>query len=187
MNRTLGIILGSILALFIFIGVTLVASYISANNYGAKIEATVEAQWTNNKNILAQYQQKVMEVAQVPSMYKDDMKEIVSAVMGGRYGADGSKAMFQWIQEKQPNIDSSVYTKIQQVTESGRKDFEIGQTKLIDIKAQYEMNQNYAWRGLWLKIAGYPKKDISKMNIITTSRTEGVFEKGIEDSPIKLR
>ena len=182
MKALIGLLITVILA-----AVIAVFSYISANNYGAKAEATIEAQYKNNKNIYAQYQQKILEIVQVPEMYKNDLKEVVAEAMSGRYGADGSKAVFQWIQERMPNFDSKLYTEIQRNISSGRKDIELGQTKLLDMLSNYEMQRNFFWKGMWLNIAGYPKKDLSEFKIVTTNRTEEIFESGIEAAPIKLR
>lgn len=186
MSTGVKVLLGFVAFILLTLAV-LVTSYISANNYGAKMESTIEAQWKNNKNILSQYEQKILEASQVPAMYKDDMKEVVESAMTGRYGKDGSKAVFQWIQERMPNYDSTLYSKITDLIKAGRKDFEVGQTKFLDLMAQYEMQQNFAWRGMWLRIAGWPKKDMSKFKIVTTARTEDAFETGTEKAPLKLR
>jgi len=107
--------------------------------------------------------------------------------MEGRYGANGSQAVFQWIQENNLNFDSSIYTRIQDTIVGGRKDFEVGQRRMLDIRQGYEAQLNFAWRGLWLRIAGYPKLDLSQYVPVITQRTSTTFERGMEDSPLKLR
>uniref|UniRef100_UPI0037BF1D14 hypothetical protein n=1 Tax=Flavobacterium sp. TaxID=239 RepID=UPI0037BF1D14 len=72
MNKTVLVVLGVVLAALVAIGLTLFGSYVSAVNYGATAEAGIKAAYTNNQNILAQYSQKVQEVAQVPAMYTED-------------------------------------------------------------------------------------------------------------------
>jgi hypothetical protein len=171
----------AVLALILF------SSYISAFNYGNQMENQLKAEWSNNQNILAQYQQKILEAAQVPEMYKNDFKEVTTAAIQGRYGENGSKAVFQWLQEQNPNLDARIYIKLQQLIEAGRDDFKIAQTKLIDVKRQYETALGYFWQGMWLKIAGYPKTDLSIYKPITTDRVEQTFQKGKEDGPLKLR
>jgi hypothetical protein len=120
-------------------------------------------------------------------MYKNDFKEVTTAAIQGRYGENGSKAVFQWLQEQNPNLDARIYIKLQQLIEAGRDDFKIAQTKLIDVKRQYETALGYFWQGLWLKIAGYPKADLAMYKPITTDRVEQTFQKGKEDGPLKLR
>lgn len=175
---------GGVIAFLLLI---VVSSYISAFNYGNLMENQLKAEWSNNQNILAQYQQKMLEAAQVPEMYKNDFKEVATAAIQGRYGEEGSKAVFQWLQEQNPNLDSRVYLKLQQLIEAGRDEFKIAQTKMIDIKRQYETALGYFWQGLWLKIAGYPKVDLAMYKPITTDRVEQTFQRGKEDGPLKLR
>jgi hypothetical protein len=162
-------------------------SYIGANNYGARIEAQLNAEYDNNMQILAQGQQKVMEAAQVPAMYKDDFKEIISADVQGRYGKDGSKATFQWLKEHDVALDSAMYKKVQQLIESYRDEFKNSQTKMIDVRRQYEAEQGLLWRGMWLRIAGFPKVDMSKFKPIVTDAVQEIYKNGKESGPMKLR
>lgn len=162
-------------------------SYISANNYGARIEAQLNAEYDNNQNILAQGQQKVLEAAQVPAMYKDDFKELIAADIQGRYGPNGSQATFQWLKERELNVDAQLYRKIQQLVESYRDEFKNSQTKMIDVRRQYEAEQGLFWRGMWLRIADFPKVDMTKFKPIVTDGVQDLYKKGKESGPMKLR
>ena len=179
--------------LFAVLGVvgTLIAivigSYVTSYNYGNRAENEIKAIWENNQNILAQYTQKVQEAAQVPGMMKDDVKEVVSAALSGRYGPDGSKAVFQWIQEQNPTVDAELYRKIQQIIEAGRDEFKVSQTRLIDAKRAYSTNLGYLWKGIWMRIAGYPKINLDDYKAITNDYANKAFSIGKEDGPIKLR
>ena len=137
---------GIIIALVILIGGIFATSYISANNYGVAIEAQLRAERANNQNILAGYTQKIKEAAQVPDMYVADLTKVTEAAIKGRYGDGGSKAVFQWLQEQNPNLDSKLYIKLQQIIESGRDEFKNGQTKMLDVKRQYETQLGLFWR-----------------------------------------
>ena len=138
------------------------------------------------ENILAQYSLKVMEAGQVPSMYKDDLKEVITAAMTSKYGADGSKATFQWLKDQNINIDAGMYKQIQQIIESGRNKFENAQTKFIDTKRAYETNLGYLWKGMWMRIAGYPKINLDDYKIISSGHAKKAFDTGIDEG-IKLR
>ncbi len=187
MSKTLAVVLG-VVFVFIVLPVAIFAtSYISANNYGAKVEADLRAVRDDNQNILAQYQQKILEVVQVPEMYKEDLKGILTAEMQGRYGSEGSKATFQWLQERALNFDSKLYSNVQDLIAGGRKDFERGQTRMIDIRKGYDAQLGYFWRGMFLRFAGYPKVNMSDFNPITTDRVEETYKNGKESSPLKLR
>lgn len=173
-----------VLAVLVLVGV---GSYISNYNYGNEAENQIKAEYKNMENILAQYSLKVKEVAQVPGMMADDLTRVTREALTGRYGADGSKAVFQWIQENYPGqVDASLYKQIQQVIEAGRDKFENAQTKFIDTKRVYETNLGYFWKGLWLRIAGYPKINLDDYKIISSGHAQKAFETGV-DEEIKLR
>jgi hypothetical protein len=164
----------------------LVGSYITNYNYGNRTEKLIQATWTDNRNVLSQYSARIMEMAQVPDMYKNDIVEIYEGAMTGRYGEDGSQAMFQFLQEQNPQIDASLYTSIQQSMEAGRNKFENSQTKLIDQKRSYETKLGAFYSGIWLRIAGYPKIDLDAITIVMSDYANDAFESGV-DNGLKLQ
>lgn len=161
-------------------------SYVSAFNTANMYEKKIVASHENLQNVLSQYQNKIGEMVQVPSMYKDDLKEVVSAAIQGRYGEGGSKAVFQWLKEQNPSLDVSVYSKIQVAIEGGRDRFTNEQTIFLDTKRAYETQLGSFLTGTFMRIAGYPKIDLDKYKIVTNVATEKAFETGI-DEPVKLR
>lgn len=169
------------------VGIIGFGSYVSAANYGNSMEQQLKAVQIDNKNKLAQYGQKVMEVVQVPDMYKKDLVEVTTAAIQGRYGADGSKAAFQMLREQNPTLDASMYKQIQQVIEAGRNDFQAGQTRQIDVRRQYETALGTVWTGMWMKFAGYPKVNLADFDIVSTDRADTAFKNKKEDAPLKLR
>lgn len=181
------LVLGLLAVLVLGIAGAFFASYVSAYNYGNSMENQLKAVQTDNRNILAQYGQKVMEVAQVPNMYADDVQRVTREAIEGRYGENGSQAMFQWLQEQNPQLDASLYAQIQQVIEAGRNNFENGQRRQIDIRRQYETALGTFWQGMWLKFAGYPKINLDDFNIVSTGRADEAFRTKQEDGPIQLR
>lgn len=174
-----GIVVGGLALL----GVT---SYISAYNTGNRLERTIEATFTDNQNVLAQYSNRIGEAAQIPAMQRDDLAEVVERALDARYGEEGSQAMFQWIQEQNPQIDSTVYVELQRIINAGREDFRVAQTRLIDQKRVYETALGSFWQGTWLRIAGYPQTDLDQFVIVTNARTEEAFGAGQEEA-IQLR
>ena len=193
MNKQRGGLSGAVIALIVIavsialIGAIGFSSYVSAFNYGNSMEQSLKAVQTENKNKLAQYGQKVLEVAQVPDMYKKDMVELTTAAIQGRYGEDGSKATFQFLKEQNPTLDPSMYKQIQQVIEAGRNDFQAGQTRQIDLRRSYETALGSFWQGMWMRFAGYPKLKLSDFDIVSTDRADTAFKNKKEDGPIKLR
>lgn len=184
---------GAVSALFLVLGllgaalVVVVASYISAANRGNQLEANIQGTYENNQQMLGQYGQRIVEAAQVTDMARDDLLKVVREAIAGRYGDDGSKAVFQAINEQNPTVDPELYRKLQQLIESGRREFQDGQTRLIDQKRVYVTALGTFWGGMFMRMAGYPKIDLDKYKAITTDRASAVFEAGKESAPIQLR
>jgi len=161
-------------------------NYVNATNYGAKMDASVKAQHQNCKQVLAQYGNKVQEIAQVPAMYAEDFKALISGAMEGKYGSDGAKAAFLWANDQNIVFDASLYKQIQVTIAAGRDHFENEQKKLLDIKRQYEGEINSFWSGMFLRWAGFPKVGLDTYNIVTSGRSEDAFKTGKEEA-MKLR
>lgn len=104
-------VVGSIVLLIGGCGVWTVGTY---NGFISQ-EKGVQAQYEQNKNNYDNMWKKFKEVSQVPGMYTEDLKKVYDSAIQGRYGDQGSQAMFQWLKEHNPDFDSAMYTKIQQV------------------------------------------------------------------------
>lgn len=174
--------LGAFLFLFLFVAVSFVSSY----NYGNRAEKTIDAEYTNMENILAQYSLQIAEAAQIPKMQSDDLVRIFTNTLPARYGENGSQAAFQWLQEQNPQLDQSTYLKLQTMIEAGRNKFENAQTRFIDTKRVYETNLGYLWRGMWLSVSGYPKINLDDYQIISSDHARTAFENKV-DSGLLLR
>jgi hypothetical protein len=162
-----------------------VFGYISAYNLGNRTENQLTAILENNENIYANGTQKVIEIAQVPQMYAEQVSKVTREAIQGRYGQEGSKAVFQMLQEQNPQLDPAMFSKIQVVIEEFRNKFERAQTDMIDVKRSYNTQLGSLWTGFWLKIAGYPKIDLKKFDIVTTNKARETFETK-RDSGIQL-
>lgn len=163
-----------------------IASYVSANNYATTTEATIEARWKDNQNVFSNYGQKVMEAAQVPAMYKDDLTQVMKTAITSRYGDGGSKAAFQWLKEANIPFDGKLYTNLQQIIEAGRNDFQNAQTSRLDVCRQYNGEQGKIPRGWFIRLAGYPKIDSKKCEVVSDDRTDKAFTTLKQDT-IRLR
>lgn len=183
----------AILGLLAVIGGIIFAIYVSSANYGNRTENEIKKIWENNQNILGQYTLKVQEMAAVPDMYKNDLKEVMTSVMTARQGPEGSKATFQFFKEHNIEIDTAMYTKIQAVIEAGRNEFQTNQTRLIDTKGVYREQLGSIPKGWFMSFAGYPKIKIGYPNIevddykpVVAEDTREVFKTGVQ-KPVKLR
>ncbi|MFA6604296.1 MAG: hypothetical protein WCT10_05715 [Patescibacteria group bacterium] len=141
-----------------------------------RLEARIKTQYKQNQNNYDNMWKKFREMAQVPGQYVEDMKNIWGDTMRGRYGADGSKALFQFIKEQNPQLDASLYTKLQAAIEAGRNSFMAEQQQLLDIKREYEvvLQGNRALFVGWL--FGFPKIDLDEYDIVTSDETQDTFK-----------
>lgn len=186
MGSATGVLLG-VLGVILVVGGVLFGTYVSAHNTGVRYEAQIDKFHKASQNTLSNYTLKVQEMVQVPAMYKDDLKSVIEATFQGRYGKDGSKAVMQWIQEQNLQFDSKLYLNLQAVMESGRDEFKLSQDRKLEICTQYEQELGYFWKGMWLGIAGYPKKDLDTIcKVVLDKQTNATFESG-EATVIKIK
>jgi hypothetical protein len=192
----IGLVVTSVIAL------VLVFSSIGWYNEAVSLEKTTKAQYLDNKNEYDAFWKKVKEVAQVPEKYKDDFKEVLVAETTAKFGEGGSKAMFQWFQDRQINFDAGQYQKIQNVIESGRNDFKRAQSSLLDKQRKYETHLDKAFGSMVSGVFGMPKevrgelaprtdrdgdgvKTVLDYPIVTSKKTEKAFADG-EDEAIQV-
>ncbi|BDD79678.1 hypothetical protein [Burkholderia phage FLC9] len=171
------IVVGALLAL-----VTLVSAY----NRGNRFENRIEAVYSNNQNILSNYTEKVQEAAQVTDMQKSDIKDVIVSALQGRYGKDGAKAVFQAIHEQNPQIDSTVYKKLQEIIVAGRDEFQNNQTTLIDVTRSYKTALGSMPGGFMMHLVGYPHLDLDKYKPLVNGDVQKQFESG-KSHAINLR
>lgn len=174
MSTAVKVILACVGALLLVLVIS-VFSIIGIHNDCVHQENGLKAQYSQNQNNYANYFDKIKEMAQVPDMAADKLKELYDSTMKGRYGAEGSKAMFQFIQEQNPNFDQSMYTKLQQAIEAGRNSFEADQKTLLDKKRVYENVLGSFPGSFFASMMGFPKMDLSKIDIVINDATAEAF------------
>lgn len=170
-----GYIFGSVGFVFVLLTLFVFTSYVSAYNFGNRMEKQIKAEYTNMENVLGSYSTKVVEVASVSSEYSKQVKETVQLALQGRYGPNGARAVFQMITENNPSIDPTVFLKVQTIIEAGRNEFQNSQTRFIDVKRTYETGLGYFWRGTLLAWAGYPKINLDDYQIISSEYATEAF------------
>jgi hypothetical protein len=194
MNKKWMIGIACAVMLVIVVVLVPVTSIYSAKNFAVTAEKGLAGQYMVCKNILSKYHKKMGELVQVPTMYKDDFKEIVTAEIQGKYGKDGSQAMFQFLKDREINFDSSMYKLIMQNVEIGQNEYANEQNILIDMIRAYAtvVDKNLPLqRGWYMSFIGYPTVDTSiednkDFKIIIAKSANTVYETG-EDAPMKLR
>lgn len=186
MSKVLGVAL-SLVGVVVVGALLLVFGYIGFSNDANKFEVDIKAKYADNKNVYDNGYKKVKEVAQVPDLQVEALQKVYATAMTGRYGADGSKALFQFIKEQNPTLDQTTFLKIQQDIEAFRNEFQSNQTALVSRKQAYETFLTATTSGrFYNSFAGYPRIDLTKFDIVTSDRTEKTFDTK-RDEPLDLK
>jgi len=174
-----GFVLAGFLVLVVAVGISLFMGYVSASNGGVQAESRIEQLNKDSENVLSTSTIKIKNMAQIPGMYVKDLKEIIRDTFEGRYGKDGSKAVVQFIQEQNHQVDSKLYLNIQNEMAAGQDEFRIAQSNKLTACRNYENSLGYFWQGMFLKWAGYPKKDLAKLcQVVSDDQTQEAFKTG---------
>lgn len=169
----------AVVGVVLFLSGTLILNFFGFQNTANGHEADIKAQYTKNQNVYDNGYKEVLEMAQVPEAYAADLERVYRAAIEGRYGENGSQAVMQWITEQNPNLDSSVYKRIQQSIEIFRNEFQQEQTQLVSRWQQYDrfLTTNTSSRFYnWISGGSYPKIDREEFAIVTSARTDRAFD-----------
>lgn len=152
-----------------------VSTGFSQYNTWVVAENGLQARYEDNQNTYDAFVKTVMETAQVPTQYTQQMKAAYVETMQARMGEKGSQAMFQMIKEQNPNLDPAMYQKVQTIIESGRKDFKVAQTSLLDQRNTYKNSVETMPGVVYAKILGFPRVDLKKYDIVSSNETQEAF------------
>ena len=149
---------------------------ISYQNTYERIDQDILAQYKKIESNYDKMSRVILQQAGILNKYSTDFREIYKDMMTGRYGKDGSKAMFQWIKEQNPSIDASLDAKLMTTVESQRTGFDRQQGKVASMIA--ESNK-------MLKVAPsswFVDGKIKEAKIVSSTNTKMIVESGIDDS-----
>src|SRR5271166_6007369 len=182
--KTLGLAFGVVALVLVLLVGGFFLGYIGWSNDANGFEADIPAQYTQMKNSYDNGWKKVVEIAQIPTMQQNAYKDVYDGVMKGRYGANGSQAMLQFIKEQNPTLDPALYTKIQQTIETFHDQFQASQTQIIAFKQSYNKLISATTEGrIYNMIGGYPHircgvpaGSADDYQIVTSDKTQTDFQ-----------
>ena len=177
-----------IFGLIVLASASIIGSCVSTRNDFRRAENGILAEYKSNQIRLSGHFQKIQEMAQVPEMYRDDLKKVFDSAIQSRYGKEEKNPLVLFVKEHNPNFDSSLYRALQVEIAAGRDDFKAGQIALQSRCQTKDNLQMATMRGsFWLTGYEDPKHDWSKIcTPVTDSLTEAAFESG-KSEPLKLR
>lgn len=155
-------------------------NYVSLNDREVKLRNQIQ---TQNKVCEAFYDKMwkiINQKAQVAEQYKSAFKEIYPELIEGRYGNEKGGTLLKFIQESNPNFDISLYSDLSESIEAERTGFFMEQKKLLDINNEHINIRSTFFGKLFLG-----NRPDEKINIITSDKTQKVFEQG-KDNDVNL-
>jgi uncharacterized protein YdiU (UPF0061 family) len=167
------VLVGVLCALFVLL--VIVGMGISYNNRYVQLNNLASAQEKANEIIFDSVWKIISQKAQIADKYKDSFNKIYADLMAGRYGNDNGQLM-KWVQESNPQFDSSVFKSIMDTVQGKREEFASVQIKLRDIKRESDNLRQMFPSSLF--VGGKPEL---KVKIVTSEKTDSVFNAGKED------
>jgi len=171
MKKSIAII-GSIIAIFAII---LTVSYFKISNEEIRTKNLADAQQEVCKGSFDKMWKILQQQASVTDQYKEAFSEIYPKLMEGRY-SNGSGQLMNWIQESNPNFDTSLYGKLMNSIEAQRESFFNEQRKLISINNKHR-NLLETAPSSWF-VGG---RDTLSIVIVKSLKTDKIYETGQED------
>lgn len=179
--KVFGIVVGCLLAVVLLAGGSLFLMYQSLHDGAISSEAIITQKDEESQNTLSRVNVSVANLVGNATAYSEEVKEAIKAAVEGRYGAKGSQAVFQMIQEHNPEVKSVLREKLADVITGGQKEFEISQTRKIEVCTAYRKDLGYLVKGTLLRIAGFPKVVMDKTcQVVTDAQTKDAFNTGLQ-------
>lgn len=171
-NKLLTLILVLIIGLGAIVTVAMSFSY---NNREIELRKKAEAQYGKVEGVYDKMWKIIQQKAQVSNEYKDAFKEIYPEIISGRY-SNGDGSLMKWIQESNPNFDTSLYKDLMASIEIYRTEFQHSQELMLDIIREHNvLCETYPSR--WFIHNKIP----IEYTVISSTKTKSTIETGIDD------
>lgn len=156
--------------------IILFAMNISIENNEIDLRETTVAQNKRCETYFDKMWKILTQKAGVTIQYKDAFMEIYPKLIEGRY-SQGDGSLMKWIQESNPDFDTSLYKDLMKSIEIERTGFFNEQSILIDMQREHKVYLQKA-PSRWFLDDNLKPVDIK---VITSSRTDEVYRTGKED------
>lgn len=173
--KTKNIIISAITVVVIGLGVLLAGTYFSVNNEEKQLRNLAEAQ---RGKIETQYDAMwkiIQQKAKVTDEYKESFKDIFVGIIDGRY-SQGDGSLMKWIQESNPNFDSTMYKDLMATIDIKRTEFMNTQNRMLDIIREHKnlcMTAPKCW---------FVSNDTEiEYTIVSSTKSKATMQTGIED------
>ena len=160
--------------------VVLVIMYFIFNNREVALRKEAEAQNGKIASVHDTMWKIIKEKAGVAEKYRKTFEKVYPELISGRYRESGSNAM-KWIQESNPDFDTSLYGSLMQSIEVQRVAFSHAQQRMLDIIRERETLINSMPQGWFIR----NKQKIDYV-VIASETTNDVMHTRIDNETLSL-
>ena len=152
----------------------LLIMFFTYNNKEIYLRKEADAQRKNIESTHDKMWKVIKQKAEVSDKYRETFERVYPEIIAGRY-SDGSSAM-KWIQEANPNFDTSLYNDLMQAIEIQRTHLHNAQTRMLDvIRERASLIESYPSR--WF----ITNKSEIEYEMISSTKTHNVVETRVDD------
>lgn len=172
-TTTIVIILAAVVAILLLV------MYFAFNNREVALRKEAEAQ---EKSITAVHDTMwkiIKEKAGVAEKYRKTFEEIYPEIISGRYRDSGN--VMKWIQEANPDFDTSLYRDLMQAIEVQRASFKHAQVRMLDIIRERETLINSMPQGWFIR-----NKSVIEYEVISSDTTNEVLRTRTDNETLSL-
>lgn len=164
------------LLIALVLGGGIFAMYVNITNSEVRLRNKIEKQQESCEIFYTKLWEILKTKAGVADEYAEKFKEIQVGIMEGRYLTGGN--MMKWIQEANPEFDSSLYKDIMNSIEGERNGFFIEQVKLLDMVKQHK-DMLKTIPSKWFL------KNVEEIQVVVLKNqaTKDAYETGTDSSP----
>lgn len=163
------------IGVLVLVALIVVGMYIKYNNEEVALRKEAEAQKGKVETVHDTMWKVIKQKAGVTEEYRDTFEKVFPEIISGRY-SQGDGSTMKWIQESNPEFDTSLYKDLMQAIEVQRMYFNQAQTRMLDIIRQRDTL-------LELIPAKFFISNKSKIDytIISSTSTKTAVQTGIDD------
>lgn len=174
---------GILAAIGIFV-LLVIFSFIGTINSYSRLEVRAEAVQTDNQNVLDNTRKAIREAASVSDKEVEALTEIITGYAESRGpnpdGGDGNVVSIGMVTEAVPGVTSvETLKRLQNIVVAGRKEWQVSQTRLIEVKRQADEKLAVFPSNVILGMMGKQKIEIT---VITSSETKDNFATGEDNN-----
>lgn len=173
LKKVIALIISGILVILLIVGFSM---YFSYNNDEIALRKEAVAQKGKVEGVYDKMWKILQQKAQVTDQYKESFAKIYPELISGRY-SQGDGSLMKWIQENNPNFDTTLYKDLMASIESQREEFQTSQERMLDIIREHETLCGQ-FPGIWF----ISNKSPIEYKVISSTITKQIIETSNDDN-----